>query len=293
MWAARRGHTEVKDLLLRKGADRELVDGVGNNILHWACYGGHVEMVKHVVSNTIVDINSRGQDGRTPLMCAARNGKLDMFNILLSEGGLPSELELDKDGDNILLLACSGGNVDIVKYVLSLKTVGTNGRGQSGRTSMMVAAYKGHENIFDEPLKEGADVTLVDEAGDNVLHSACQGGHVDVVSRVLMQGKVDINKQGLYRRTPLMMAARLGHKEIFDLLMSEGADASPEDDDGNTILHLACEGGHLDIVTSILQLDKVDINARNRNNKTAAAAMLATNGDEVFKLLVSRDCLTE
>ncbi|XP_048246507.1 kinase D-interacting substrate of 220 kDa B-like [Haliotis rufescens] len=288
VWAARKGHREVVELLVGNEADLGRVDCLGNNILHWACYGGYADIVEHVVSKSMVDINRRGQDGRTPLMWAARHGKLDIFNFLLSKGRLPSEV--DKDGDNILLLACSGGNVDIVKYVLSLKTVGTNCRGQSDRTPLMVAAYKGHENIFDELLKEGADVTLVDEAGDNVLHSACQGGHVDIVRRVLELGNVEINKQGQYHRTPLMTAARLGHKAVFDLLLNEGADASPEDEDGNNILHLACKGGHLEIVKSILPLDNVDIDARNRHNKTAA--MLATNGDEVFEFLVSRGCLT-
>ncbi|XP_071085980.1 serine/threonine-protein phosphatase 6 regulatory ankyrin repeat subunit B-like [Haliotis cracherodii] len=289
MWAARRGHREVLDLLMRKEADLKLVDDASNSILHWAFYGGHVAMVKYVVSENMVDINSKGRDERTPLMCAAREGQRQIFDLLVSKGGLPSEI--DKDGNNILLLACWGGNVKIVKYIISHDDVDINGRGQSGRTPLMAAAYRGNEKVVNLLVKEGADLTLFDDAGDNVLHSACQGGHVDVVRHVLKLGKVDINKQGQCSRTPLMVAARLGHKQIFHLLVTERADALTEDDDRNTILHLACEGRHIDIVKYVLSLDTVDINARNKQNETAT--MLSRKGGDVCNLLVSRGGLSK
>ncbi|XP_071085969.1 kinase D-interacting substrate of 220 kDa-like [Haliotis cracherodii] len=282
MWAARRGHIEVLDLLVKKGADVSLKDKVGHNILHWACYGRNFAMVKYVLSLNKVDINNTGLDGRTPAMFAARQGYMKLFELLVSKGGLP---KADKDGNNILLLACCGGNVEIVKYIISHKTVDINSGGQSNRTPLMVAAYRGNEKVVDLLMKEEADLTLVGDAGDNVLHSACQGGHVDIVKRVVEL--VDISSPGQYNRTPLMMAARRGEKEIFDLLVKKEA-ASCVDDDGNNILHLASEGGHLEIVKYILEnmMDISDINARNKHNETAA--MLAPRGSEVSDLLVSR-----
>ncbi|XP_046578801.1 palmitoyltransferase AKR1-like isoform X2 [Haliotis rubra] len=109
MWAARRGHRELVDLLVKKSADVKRVDDIGNNILHWACVGGHVAMVKHVASKNIGDTNCRGRYGRTPLMYVARQGNKDMFHLLVSKGGLPSQV--DTYGNNILHLACWGGNV--------------------------------------------------------------------------------------------------------------------------------------------------------------------------------------
>ncbi|XP_046557147.1 ankyrin repeat domain-containing protein 50-like [Haliotis rubra] len=189
MWAARRGHRELVDLLVKKGANLALVDDVGNNILHWACYGGHIAMVKHVVSKNMVDTDSKGRDGRTPLMCAARHGNKDMFLLLVSKGGLPSHV--DRDGNNVLHLACWGGNKKIVDYILSHDDEDINGRGQCGRTPLMAAAYKGHGKIFDLLVTKGADPTQFDDAGESVLNVACVGTHVDIVSRVLKLDKVD------------------------------------------------------------------------------------------------------
>ncbi|XP_071085234.1 ankyrin repeat domain-containing protein 50-like [Haliotis cracherodii] len=284
MWAARRGHREVLDLLVKKRADVSLHDKDRHNILHWACYGSNFAMVKYVLSLGKVDINNTGLDGRTPAMFVARQGYMKLFQLLVSKGGFPSEV--DNEGNNILLLACWGGNEEIVKYIISHKPVDIDGRGQAGRTPLMAAAYRGNEKVVDLLVKEGADLTLLDAAGDNVLHVACLGGYEDIVKRVV--DLVDISRPGQYNRTPLMMAARRGEKEIFELLVEKKA-ASFVDDDGNNILHLASEGGHLEIVKSVLEKkmkDVQDIHARNKHNETAA--MLAPRGSEVSDLLVSR-----
>ncbi|XP_046578798.1 ankyrin repeat and KH domain-containing protein 1-like [Haliotis rubra] len=284
MWAARKGHIGVVDLLVGNGAEVNLEDDAGNDILLWACYGGHVAMVKHVVSKKMVNINRKGLDGRTPLMWSARQGKLAMFNLLVSAAGtLPAEV--DRDGNSILHLACRGGSVKIVDYILS-QGVYIDERGESQRTPLMVSAYNGHKELLDWLESKGADVALTDDDDNNVLHVACLGGHVDIVRRVLKLGKVDINSLGQCSRTPLMMAARMGDKEIFDLLVETGADATPMDADRNTILHLASTGGNLDIVKYALGMENVDINARNKRNETAT--MRATSGNEVCNVLVSR-----
>ncbi|XP_046554161.1 ankyrin repeat domain-containing protein 7-like [Haliotis rubra] len=151
----------------------------------------------------------------------------------------------------------------------------------------MAAAYRGRGKIFDLLVTKGADPNAVDDAGDNVLHSACLGGHVNIVSRVLELDKLDINSRDQCSRTPLMMAARMEDKKIFDLLVKEGAVATPVDDDSNTILHHASEGGNVDIVKYVLSLKNVDINARNKHAETPT--MLATKGGDVCHLLVQRD----
>ncbi|XP_067668170.1 putative ankyrin repeat protein RF_0381 [Haliotis asinina] len=288
MWAARKGHRELVDLLVKEGADVKRVDDVGNNILHWACYGEHVPMVKHVLSRNMVDVDSLGQGGRTPLMCAARHGNKSMFDLLVSKEGLSLQ---DTDGNNILHLACYGGNMTIVDYILSHDEVDINGRGQSGRTPLMAAAYKGHGKIFDLLVTKGANHTVVDDAGDNVLHVACLGGHVDIVSRVLELNGMDINSCGHCGMTALMMAARNGETDVFDLLVKEKPDVKPVDNNRNTILHLAAKGGNVNIVKYVLSLEIVNINARNKRKETAS--MRAPRGSDVSALLVSRGGLVK
>ncbi|XP_046547533.1 ankyrin repeat domain-containing protein 50-like [Haliotis rubra] len=267
MLAAEMGHREVFDLLVREGADVSLVDDNRNNILHVVCIGGHVDMVKYVLSLKVADINSRGKYGRTPVIKAAEMGRREVFDLLVREGADVSLVNDDRN--NILHVACIGGHVDMVKYVLSQRVAGINSRGQYARTPVMLAAEIGHREVFDVLVKEGADVSLVDDNGNNILHVACIGGHVDMVKYVLSQKVADINSQGQYGRTPVMVAAKRGHRDVFDLLVSGGADVSLVDDDRNNILHVACIGGHVDMVEHVRTLDLVDLNAKNVLGQTS------------------------
>ncbi|XP_048250451.1 ankyrin repeat domain-containing protein 50-like isoform X2 [Haliotis rufescens] len=276
MNAAEMGHRQVFDLLVTQGADVSVVDDDRNNILHVACLGGHVDIVKYVLSQKVADINSRGKYGRTPVMVAAEKGHSQVFDLLVTQGADVSLV--DDKGNNILFVACLGGHVDIVKYVLSQKVADINSRGKYGRTPVMVAAEKGHSQVFDLLVTQGADVSAMDDDGNNILHVACLGGHVDVVKYVLSQKVADINSRGQYGRTPLMVAAEKGHRQMFDLLVREGADVLLVDDNRNNILHVASLGGDADMVKHVQALNVVNIDDRNDHDDTVFDHMVATQG---------------
>ncbi|XP_071094691.1 ankyrin repeat domain-containing protein 50-like [Haliotis cracherodii] len=250
MLAARWGKRDVFDLVVSKGGIASLVDINGDNILHLACLGGHVEMVKYILSQNIVDINSRGVYERTPLMFAATEGHRDVFDLVMSIGGNASLVDIN--GDNILHLACLGGYVEIVKYILSQNIADINSRGLYGRTLLMFAATEGHRDVFDLVMSKVGNASLVDINGYKILHLACLRGHVEMVKYILSQKIVDINGRGMYGRTPLMFAATEGHRDVFDLVMSKGGDVSAVDRNGDNILHVACIEGHVEMVKYIL-----------------------------------------
>ncbi|XP_048253970.1 probable palmitoyltransferase AKR2 [Haliotis rufescens] len=220
MLAARWGETEVFDLVMSKGGNASLVDINGDNILHLACLGGHVEMVRYIASQKIVDINSRGVYGRTPLMFAAIKGHRGVFDLVVSTGGNASLV--DTNGDNILHLACLGGHVEMVKYILSQKIVDINCRGMVGRTPLMMAAGMGHKRVFDLLVSKGGDVSAVDVNGGTILHMPCFSGHIEMVKHILSQDIVDIHAKDKDGDTAAMIAKRGKHMKVYDLIISQG-----------------------------------------------------------------------
>ncbi|XP_046585459.1 ankyrin repeat domain-containing protein 50-like [Haliotis rubra] len=173
------GHRQVYDFLVSKGADVSLVGVDGSNILHVESEGGHEEVVKCVLSQNIVDINSRDERGRTPVMRAVYFGHRDVYNLLVNKG---ADVSIEtNDGRNILYSAVAGGHVDMVKYILSQHIVEINSRDKKRKTALMVSAYAGHREVFDLLVNEGADVSLVNGDGRNILYTAAQGGHVGMV----------------------------------------------------------------------------------------------------------------
>ncbi|XP_048258038.1 ankyrin repeat domain-containing protein 50-like [Haliotis rufescens] len=286
MRAAYRGHREVVELLVNKGADVSLVDKDGDNILHLACIRGHLEIVKFVLSLNVMDINSRGSGSWTPVMRAAWGEHRDVVDLLVSKGADVSLV--DEDGDNILHFACSEGHLETVEFVLSLNVVDIDSRGGGSWTPVMRATYRGHRDVVELLVSKGADVSLVDGDGNNILHLACSEGHLETVEFVLSLNVVDINSRGRWSLTPVMRAARNGHTDVLELLVSKGADVSLVDEDGYNILHWACIEGHLETVEFMLSLNVVDIDARNNDGETAADMARSWGHTRVANLLVSR-----
>ncbi|XP_067652991.1 ankyrin repeat domain-containing protein 23-like [Haliotis asinina] len=119
------------------------------------------------------------------------------------------------------------------------------------------------------------------------LYDASEDGDLERVKRILAAGHVDINYRGDYRRTPAMMAAVYGHRDVVEFLVGKGADVLLVDRDGDNILHLACAGGDLETVKVIVSLNVVDINARDKGGRTAADWARVREHHRVVDLLVS------
>ncbi|XP_067653405.1 ankyrin repeat domain-containing protein 50-like [Haliotis asinina] len=286
MAAAVNGHRDVVEFLVGRGADVSLVDRGGNNVLHYACDGGDVEMVKLILDLDVVDVNYRGHYSRTPVMAAAVNGHWDVVEFLVGRGADVSLV--DRGGNNVLHYACYNGDVETVKLILDLDVVDVNYRGHYSRTPVMAAALNGHRDVVEFLVGRGADVSLVDGGGDNILHYACYNGDVEMVKLILDLDVVDVNYRGHYSRTPVMAAAVNGHWDVVEFLVGRGADVSLVDRVGDNILHYACDGGDVETVKLILDLDVVDVNYRGHYSRTPVMAAAVNGHWDVVEFLVGR-----
>ncbi|XP_067659909.1 putative ankyrin repeat protein RF_0381 [Haliotis asinina] len=283
--AAGQGHKDVVHLLTSNGADVSVVDDFGFNLLHSACQGGDVGLVKYVLSLHKHDINGKVLCGGTPLMLAAENGHRNVVELLVGQGANVSLH--DNKGNNVLHCACRGGDVEVVKYVLAQNMVDINSRGRKRMTPVMMAARTGHRDVVALLVGKGANVLLRGAGKNTILHFACRGGDVEVVKYVLAQNIVDINSRGWKRMTPVMMAATKGYKEVVELLVTKGANVALLGRQGKNILHFACHGGSVELVKYLLS-QNININSRMRNGRTPLMIAEISGHKDVVELLVSR-----
>ncbi|XP_067668024.1 uncharacterized protein [Haliotis asinina] len=120
------------------------------------------------------------------------------------------------------------------------------------------------------------------------LRNACFEGKLVEVKRILDTGRTDVNSRVGGGMTPVMWAARGGHRDVVELLVSRGADVSLVDVYCNNILHVACVGGDRETVVFVLSLDGVDVNARNSDGQTATDVARDWGHRQLSDLLVSR-----
>ncbi|XP_046334051.2 protein VAPYRIN-like [Haliotis rufescens] len=184
--------------------------------------------------------------------------------------------------------ACENGYLGKVRKILSKTGVNILNCRVKGMTPLMKAAEEGNRDILELLISKGADVSLVGDECDNILHLACYGGEIETVKYILSLNAVDFNKsRGMKNRTPVMAAAN-GNGKVVELLVTKGADVSLVDDYGDTILHLACRRGDVRMVRFLLSLNVVDIDARNKKGWTAADVARDEGHGRVVRLLVSR-----
>ncbi|XP_046334383.1 26S proteasome non-ATPase regulatory subunit 10-like [Haliotis rufescens] len=252
--------------------------------LHSACLSGDLSAVRRILSVGQADINCR-QNSRTPVMNAAIKGFREVVELLVT---YEADVSLvDKNGDNILHLACWRGEMEVVNYVLSQCLVNIDARGWMKQTAVMRAARNRHREVMRLLVSKGANVSLVDNSGNNILHMVCLQRDLEAVKYVLSQDMVGVNDRGWYERTPVMRAAEKGYKGVVELLVHKGANVTLVDKDGNNILHLACQKTNVEMVKYVLSQDMVDVDARNNKGQNAVMIVKSLKWLDVLDLLVS------
>ncbi|MDP9492363.1 MAG: ankyrin repeat domain-containing protein [Actinomycetota bacterium] len=131
--------------------------------------------------------------------------------------------------------AAAVGAVDRVHELLLLEAGFVDLWSPDGFTALHLAAFFGHEGAAEELLQRGADVSAVSRNPLRVqaIHSAAAGNHTEVV-RTLLDHDADPNARQEGGYAPIHAAAQNGNDELYELLVSRGADVEVATDDGRT-----------------------------------------------------------
>lgn len=159
--------------------------------------------------------------------------------------------EQDDQGKTALMYAASQGRLDIVQWLLD-HGADVNLQNIDGQTALVHAILKNHEYIVRLLLQHGADINIQDDQGTTPCIAAAFKGNKNVVQSLLDQ-RVNINTQDYHGRTALMNAVLYKHEDIAHVLISSGANLNAQYKDGTTALSLAVLKNRLAVVTTLLQ----------------------------------------
>ena len=161
--------------------------------------------------------------GTSLVYVVSRYGVFGILKVILQREGQGSvDVDArDEDGRMPLLWAAREGHEAVVKLLLATGKVDIDARDGNGRTPLLWAAREGHEAVVKQLLATGkVDTNARDDVyGWTPLLWAAEEGHEAVVKLLLATGKVDIDAGDEYGWTPLLWAAKEGHEAVVKLLL--------------------------------------------------------------------------
>lgn len=93
---------------------------------------------------------------------------------------------------------------------------------------------------------------MMSETTDERLRQAAEQGDREAVEAALAEGAELASGDGTFGNTALHLAARRGHLDVVELLLSQGADPLANDAGTMTPLHVAARGGRTKVVRLLL-----------------------------------------
>ncbi|XP_052107145.1 ankyrin repeat domain-containing protein 11-like isoform X4 [Mytilus californianus] len=299
------GNVPLLKLLVRKGADVDILDADGHTPSHWAT-GNHLDGVKVCTHLEILDVlieqdaelSKCDNHNAYPIHYAAQmngrdNGHSDAKigeKVLkkLLDSGIPCDV-LDKDRRQPLLWAASAGNSESCKLLVTAGA-DVNSTDKDGLTALHCAASRGHSECVDKLKKLGAEVNVADTNGCTALFYAITLGNKDC-TRLLLKYGADPNHKDTRGRTPTHCAAIKGCLETVKMLDKSKADLWHASFRGDCPIHEAAQGGHCDVVKYLLKWKNSPdaVNIANDAGRTCLHIAAIVNNLQLCKLLLDSE----
>uniref|UniRef100_G3VZA8 Nuclear factor NF-kappa-B p105 subunit n=1 Tax=Sarcophilus harrisii TaxID=9305 RepID=G3VZA8_SARHA len=166
----------------------------------------------------------------------------------------------DDNGDNVLHLAIIHLHAELVRNLLEvisglISDDIINMRNDLYQTPLHLAVITKQEDVVEDLLRAGADVSLLDRLGNSVLHLAAKEGDDKILSILLKHGKISSlinlpNGEGL---NAIHLAMLINSMPCLRLMIAAGADVNAQEQtSGRTALHLAVEQENVSLAGCLL-----------------------------------------
>jgi len=173
--------------------------------------------------------------------------------------------------------AAKDGNIKAVKQHIATGTDVDVKDDNWGGTPLYFAACKGHKEIAEMLIENGADINAKTKYGLTPMH----GATTKEVAELLIAKGAGVNAKTGIGRTPMHTAAMTGHKEIVELLIAKGADVNSKDKSGYTPLH----GAATDVTVELLIAEGADVNAKGDDGSTPLDRVISHYYERLAEIL--------
>lgn len=303
---AARGTVKEMNELLAGGLGIGVVDAGEATLIHWAAWGGNLEVVK-LLSASEAKIGAADAKKRTPLHWAAGEGRNSVVQWLI-ENKAPLNTADDR-GQTPLHWAAAQAGATTVQVLLAAGADAMVADGKK-RISLELAVTNAADNYgaLSVLIKEADSLSLAADATRSLLQRMLRGQRVrrsrktdsaeqrKETARTLVQRGSDLEARGVDGKPFLHWAATRSENSLVCWALERAPDLNVRDATGRTVLDWAVSGKRKDVLATLLGA-KIDVNSQDAVGATAMHHAVRVAWEEGIRLLVAqkadlslRDC---
>lgn len=280
------GCLDVVKILIKAGASiNDVATSQGETPLTFAVRRGHVDIVRYLVENK-ADVNINQLFHAVQKGVGGYSVYWNVVRILLSTNVLGEDINLyfveyqERPKQYVLHLAALANQSDVVKQLIQIGA-DRNIQNDYGETALHIALKNGHVTLAEQLVADNANPHITDRDGNTAFELAVEKGYVDVVNSIIEKARkcsLNISEQ-LNKALFIATSSTEERGKVISSLLEAGANPNKTDEDGSTVLHLACEKlspEHGD--NTILALLSAHPNANVKNGSGYTALHLAVKG---------------
>ena len=274
----------------------------GMTPLHIACENRDLDAVKYLVfEKKCIPSRFKQTSGMYDtldihLACEDRND-INLLKALANECNVNNKVDRCYDELTPLHVACENGNHLAVKVLVALNC-DTLCEDLQGRLSLHVACSKSLECVKEMlPYVTNDVVNNCENNGNTPLHVALKNNQLDIVNFLLSNFQCNFSIKNSVGEFPMHVACRTT-LHIVKMMMEKGASQSMSVNcqtkyHGNTLLHIACKSGILDIVRYLTESFVCEPSMTLRNKEGKLPVDYACEHSLEMVKLVSQPCTVE
>lgn len=212
-----------------------------------AVSAGSLEQVRSILNEAPALARSAGKHGETPLHLAARDGRMEIAQVLLENGADLNARSYQQRTP--LVLAIENARPD-----LALAFIGRGADLKIG-TPLLFAAKAGNKEVVAALLAKGADVSAPLEGRPGGKTAMWEAANKEIAQQLFDAG-ADVNGSSLRVDSPMGAAAERGNRELVEWFLANGADRDPAI--VRAIFQKALKNGKMEIVALLVKEETID-----------------------------------
>jgi ankyrin repeat protein len=173
-------------------------------------------------------------DQITSFAKASKFDDVSEVKSLLQAGISPNAV--DPNGEPMLVLAVKDKSSKVIELLLKDKNIDVDLSNNHGETPLMIASIQ--DDLPTVKALVLQNKARIDHIGWTPLHYACTKGHLEVAQFLVSNGAI-VDSRSLNGTTPLMMAVQSGNENLVKFLLDQGADLQIKNGLGLTAIDIA------------------------------------------------------